>query len=112
MAEQLDFFAAAPVLPAGLKYQREVITPEVEQSLLAVIRDLPFEEFEFKGYVGNRRTVSFGADYDFSREQLAPAEPMPAYLLSLRDTAAAFAGLPAEHLQQVLVTEYWRCSAK
>lgn len=107
MAEQLDFFAEAlPAIPEGFKYQPALISPETEQRLLAAIRDLPFKEFEFHGYTGKRRTVSFGGTYDFAEEKLLPAEDLPAFLLPLRETAAAFAGIPATSLKQVLVTEY------
>lgn len=107
MAEQLDFFAEAlPSVPEGFKYQPEIITPETEQALLAALRELPFKEFEFHGYTGKRRTVSFGGAYDFAEEKLQPADDLPPFLLELRETAAAFAGIPAEALRQVLVTEY------
>lgn len=108
MSDQLDLFSvsAAPLLPEGFKYQRDVITPEAERALLAAIRELPFKEFEFHGYVGKRRTVSFGWSYDFGREALEPADPIPSFLLELRAIAAAFAGTTAEQLQQALVTEY------
>src|SRR5687768_9534617 len=88
--DQLEFFAATPALPEGFRYQRELISPEAEQVLLASFRALPFKDFEFHGHVGKRRTVSFGSSYDFSREELQAAEAMPPFLLSLRETAAAF----------------------
>jgi alkylated DNA repair dioxygenase AlkB len=106
MADQLDFFDATPAFPVGFKYQREIITLKAERTLLAEIRKLPFKEFEFHGHVGKRRTVSFGWAYDFSSEHLLPADEMPLFLLTTRQTAADFAGLAAEELQQVLVTEY------
>jgi alkylated DNA repair dioxygenase AlkB len=109
MADQLDFFAAPAVEPAGpegFRFQRELITRETERDLLAAIRELPFKAFEFHGYVGKRRTVSYGWTYDFSREALSPADEMPAFLLTLRETAAAFARLPPGQLQHALVTEY------
>lgn len=106
MAEQLDFFGATPAWPEGFKYEREILTAEEERTLLAAIRELPFREFEFHGYVGKRRTVSFGWSYDFAHEQLRAAEVMPPFLLALRETAAAFAGIAAGRLEQVLVTEY------
>jgi alkylated DNA repair dioxygenase AlkB len=106
MAEQLAFLGSEPEMPEGFKYQREIITPDEERALLAAIRELPFQEFEFKGFLGKRRTVSFGWSYDFNHEQLQPAEPMPEFLVALRETAGAFAGLPAAQFQQVLVTEY------
>jgi alkylated DNA repair dioxygenase AlkB len=106
MAEQLDFLAPPPSLPDGFKYQRELVTPDTERELLAAIRELPFHEFEFHGYVGKRRTVSFGWSYDFAHEQLQRAASMPPFLLPVRDAAAAFAGRAGEELKQVLVTEY------
>jgi len=106
MAEQLDFFAAAPALPAGLRFEPELIAPDAERGLLEAVRALPFEDFSFHGYVGKRRTVSFGAAYDFTREALGPASALPDFLIALRETAAAFAGIAAGALRQVLVTEY------
>jgi alkylated DNA repair dioxygenase AlkB len=70
------------------------------------VRELPFREFEFHGYKGKRRVVSFGWQYDFSARHLLKAEDIPEYLLALRETAAAFAGLKAEEFQHVMVTEY------
>jgi alkylated DNA repair dioxygenase AlkB len=106
MADQLNFFDVPALGPEGFKFEREIVTPEAEAALLADIRALPFRDFEFHGFVGKRRTVSFGWSYDFSREKLGSAEEMPPFLLTLRQRAAAFAGLPAEDLKQVLVTEY------
>jgi alkylated DNA repair dioxygenase AlkB len=106
MPQQLDFLEPEPPLPPGFRYQRDVITPEAEATLLENIRTLPFKEFEFHGYVGKRRTVSFGWHYDFAIERIEPAAEMPAFLIALRETAAAFAGLSSEKLRQVLVTEY------
>lgn len=70
------------------------------------MRELPFREFEFHGYTGLRREVSFGWHHDFCARYLQKADDIPGFLLSLRDTAAAFAGMEPEELQHVLVTEY------
>ena len=61
---------------------------------------------EWKGPERERRVISFGWRYDFNDHALHEAEEMPPFLLPLRDAAARFAGLPAETLQHVLVTEY------
>jgi alkylated DNA repair dioxygenase AlkB len=109
---QFDFFGnaegepAPPRYPEGFRYQQDIITPDEEAELLARIRELPFKEFEFHGYTGKRRTVSFGWQYDFSAEQLRTANDMPEFLRALRTPVAAFAGLEPEALQHVLVTEY------
>jgi alkylated DNA repair dioxygenase AlkB len=104
---QLDIFGApAPALPEGFRYQADLVAPADERTLLAHVRALPFREFVFHGYTGRRRVVSFGWGYDFEAEALRPAEPMPAFLLALREAAAAFAGAAPERLVQALVTEY------
>jgi alkylated DNA repair dioxygenase AlkB len=106
MPEQLDLFAVPPAFPAGFKFQREVISLELERELVERIRELPLTEFEFHGYVGKRRTLSYGAAYDFATERLQLAESMPLFLEPLREAAAAFAGIAADKLAQTLVTEY------
>ena len=94
------------VLPEGFRYQADLLMPEDEESLLAELRDLPFREFEFQGYVGKRRVVSYGWQYDFNDRKLRKADDMPPFLLSLREVAGGFAQVAPDQLQQVLVTEY------
>jgi alkylated DNA repair dioxygenase AlkB len=107
MADQLSMFAEpAPALPEGFRYRAELITPDAERALVERIAALPFRALEFQGYVGNRRTVSFGWHYDFADRVLRRTDDMPAFLLPLRATAAAFAQVPPERLQHALVTEY------
>ena len=105
--DQLSFFAAPePARPEGFVYRAEVITPAEERALLERIPSLPLKEFEFHGFTGRRRTVSYGWRYDFADERLWKTEDMPEFLLGVREKAAAFAGLAATELQQVLITEY------
>jgi alkylated DNA repair dioxygenase AlkB len=80
--------------------------PEVEAELISEIERLPLKAFEFQGYTGQRRVVSFGWHYDFGSFLLNRAESVPGFLESLRTRAAAFAGLPPDSLAHVLVTEY------
>ena len=69
-------------------------------------RTLPFREFEFHGFTGKRRTVSFGWRYDFNGGGLTKTDDMPEFLIGLRARAEAFAENPPGGFQQVLVTEY------
>jgi alkylated DNA repair dioxygenase AlkB len=103
---QLDLLEPAPSLPAGLDYRTDFLSPNQESALLARVRALDFREFEFHGYQGKRRVVSFGFRYDFNDAKLRPAEDIPAFLLPLRELAAALAGIPAAALVQALVSEY------
>jgi alkylated DNA repair dioxygenase AlkB len=106
---QVDLFGSAPPdpkLPEGFRYAADVISAAEERELLAHIQALPFTEFQFHGFTGNRRTASFGWKYDFSRERVERVDDIPDFLRSLRATAAQFAELRAEDLQQALVIEY------
>lgn len=92
--------------PEGFRYEAEVVPPEEEQELVARIPELPLKEFEFHGYVGKRRTMSYGWHYDFGQERLQATEEMPPFLYKLRERAASFAGVNAQDLPHALVTEY------
>jgi alkylated DNA repair dioxygenase AlkB len=110
--EQLSLFAApatpvpSPSMPDGFRTAPDVIGSADEERLIAAFANLPFKEFEFHGFLGKRRVVSFGSRYDYKDSTLKDAEPIPPFLLPLRERAAAFAGLAPERLQHALVTEY------
>lgn len=106
VSRQDDFFATAPALPAGFAYEADLITSAEAQALVARFAELAFKPFDFHGYLGKRRVVSFGWRYDYGDRALRQSEPIPAFLMPLREAAARFAGLPPDELQQVLVTEY------
>jgi alkylated DNA repair dioxygenase AlkB len=97
---------AEPDLPEGLAYAPGLIGAAEEQALVESLAELPFKAFEFQGYLGNRRTVSFGLHYEFNGSGLRDTEAMPDWLLPIRRRAAAWAGLEAEALEHVLLTEY------
>lgn len=101
-----DARETAPKFPEGFRYRPELIGRADEDWLIARVRKLPFRDFEFHGYTGKRRVVSFGWHYDFSARQLQKADDIPDYLLALRAVAAAFASLEPEEFQHALVTEY------
>jgi alkylated DNA repair dioxygenase AlkB len=101
-----DLPRPALALPEGFRYRPELISAAAESALLEHVKQLPFREFEFHGFTGKRRVVSFGWHYDFSERQLRKTADIPEFLLALRPTAATFAGLEPEELQHVLVIEY------
>jgi alkylated DNA repair dioxygenase AlkB len=94
-------------LPEGMRYRSQLIAAAEEEILIARVRDLPFKEFEFHGFKGRRRTVSFGWQYEFSgRGRLRKANDIPQFFLPLRAIAAEFARIEPDSLQHVLVVEY------
>ena len=103
---QLGLFGQGFDLPDGFRYRDDVLTPSQERGLLDAFQDLPFREFEFHGYRGKRRVVSYGWKYDFEDRKLHEATVLPPFLSSLRDLAARFAGVDPDRLVHALVTEY------
>jgi alkylated DNA repair dioxygenase AlkB len=92
--------------PDGFRYQGDVLSPADERALAGRIEGLPFKAFEFRGFEGKRRVVSYGWRYDFNKQKVERADPVPDFLLPVRERAAAFADLVAEELEQVSVIEY------
>ena len=102
----LDLFGA-DTLPQGFLYQPEFLNSAEEGSLLRDMRSLPFREFEFHGFTGKRRILSFGWRYDFNGGGLTRTEEdMPEFLAGVRARAERYAGLSPGSLQHVLLTEY------
>jgi alkylated DNA repair dioxygenase AlkB len=108
LAHQPSLFDAepAPGLPPGFAYHPEFLSAAEEADLAAWLAILPFEPFQFRGYEGKRRVVSFGWKYDFTKSHLDRADDMPPELQAIRARAAAFAGLAPQDLQQCLLNEY------
>ena len=106
-APQLNMFEDPPAaMPSGLVYAPAFVDAEEEKALAERISALPFKPFEFHGFTGNRRTVSFGMHYAFDGSGLREAEPIPGWLKPLRARAAALAGLEADSFVHALVIEY------
>jgi alkylated DNA repair dioxygenase AlkB len=103
---QTDLFESGPDLPEGMRYWLGLISAGEERTLLDKIPALPFKEFEFHGFLGKRRTVSFGWHYDFNGGGLKQAGELPAFLLPLREQAAHLAGVEPADLEHALLIEY------
>lgn len=95
-----------PDLPDGFLYRPDFISTEEERELLVWLSALPFEPFQFHGFEGRRRVVSFGWRYDFSRSHLLKADDIPPELAEVRARAAGLARRRPDDLQQVLINEY------
>jgi alkylated DNA repair dioxygenase AlkB len=103
---QSDLFGQGTALPDGFCYEPGLLGEAEAQTLVESIKFLPFKQFEFHGFLGKRRVVSFGWRYDFNGGGLTKTEDMPDFLLPARAKVASFAGIAPSELQQVLVTEY------
>jgi alkylated DNA repair dioxygenase AlkB len=107
LSVQPDLFGKAePTFPTGFRYQVGVVRESVQANLLRELPQLPLKPFDFHGFEGKRRVISYGWKYDFGTQQVRRTEDLPPFLLPVRSIAAAFAGMAPDQLQQALVTEY------
>jgi alkylated DNA repair dioxygenase AlkB len=95
----------APAIP-GLRYCEDLIDDDEERALVERLGALDLSPFRFHGWVGNRKTQSFGWRYDFDDASFTPADPLPDWLEGVRDKAAAFAQLEPDAFVHVLLARY------
>ncbi len=106
MTDQRTLFNLTPGTPEGFRYQPDLLEEAEERGLVAEIERLPFKEFEFHGFSGKRRVVSFGWRYDFNEAKLRRAADIPDFLFPVREKAGRLAGLDKAAFEHLLVTEY------
>jgi alkylated DNA repair protein (DNA oxidative demethylase) len=104
MSVMPDLFGS-PVV-TGLATGEAVVTADEEAELIAHIDAAGLCPFRFQQWTGKRLTRSFGWTYDFERGRFAPADPIPSWLVAIKDRAAQFAGLDPAMLVQALVIRY------
>jgi len=98
--------ARRAVLPDGFRYRDDLLTVTEERELVAVIRDMTFEEVVFQGHLAKRTVRHFGYGYDFTSRAVSHGDPLPLELDDVHRRAAEFAGIDRERLVETLVTRY------
>jgi alkylated DNA repair dioxygenase AlkB len=93
-------------LIAGLRYQEGLVDEAEETALIGKLHELDLSPFRFHGWLGNRKTRSFGWRYDFDDASFMPADPIPNWLQPVRERAATFAGLNPDDFVHVLLARY------
>lgn len=94
-----------PVI-AGLDYRPEFISVAEERKLIQRLGELDLNPFRFHGWLGNRKTMSFGWRYDFDDASFTPAQPIPDWLQPLRERAAGFGGFAPHDVHHALIARY------
>ena len=100
----LDLFDA-PVV-TGLSLRPGIVDTAEAADLIARIDETGLSPFRFQQWTGKRMTRSYGWSYDFETGMFAAAEPIPDWLASIKERAAAFAGLAPDELSQALLIRY------
>jgi alkylated DNA repair dioxygenase AlkB len=105
VAEEEDSLPGITDLPEGFQYRPDFIDPAAEQSLIGELQKLEFSPFQFHGFEGKRKVVSFGWRYDFNGGGLKQIDEFPRFV-PVRDAAAEAFGLESSSLEQALLIEY------
>jgi len=92
--------------PEGLDYRADMLSPDEEREVLAVVERLDLREVQMRGQTARRTVRHFDLEYGYESWQLAPAEPLPESLECLRERCAEFAGIAPAAFAQTLVTRY------
>jgi len=95
----------APLI-AGLDYREALISDAEERALIADLEAEELSPFRFHGWLGNRKTQSFGWRYDFDDASFQKTVPIPDWLQPLRAKAADFAKVMPEDFAHVLLARY------
>ena len=92
--------------PQGLVYEPELLSVEDEARLLERLGSLRFDPIVLHGRAARRSGRHFGLDYDYEARTPQPGEPVPDWLLPVRERAAALAGHEPDELVEILVQRY------
>lgn len=97
---------AASEEPEGLVLRPELLTLEEEAELLERLAGLRFDPIVMHGQAARRTARHYGLGYDYESRTPQPGEPVPEWLLPVRERAAELAGEPPGALVEVLVQRY------
>lgn len=106
MTHQLPLLSGPPAAVPGLRYLPDFLDEREEGDLIRILDELPFRDVVMRGVTARRKVLHFGFDYDYAAWSVEETAPPPPWLLSLRDRAAAVAGVAPEAFEQFLVGRY------
>jgi alkylated DNA repair dioxygenase AlkB len=92
--------------PEGLVYRPDLLTVQEEAALLERLADLRFDPIVMHGQPARRTARHYGLGYDYESRAPQPGEPLPDWLLPVRERGAELAGAAAEDLVEALVQRY------
>jgi DNA oxidative demethylase len=92
--------------PEGLVYLPDLLTVDEEAEVLDVLASLRFDPIVMHGQPAKRTARHFGLDYDYEARTPQPGEPLPDWILPVRERAAELAGHDPDELVEVLVQRY------
>jgi alkylated DNA repair dioxygenase AlkB len=92
--------------PEGLILEPELLAATEEAELLERLRALRFDPIVIRGQAARRTARHYGLGYDYEARTPQPGEPLPDWLLPVRERAAALDDTAPEALVEALVQHY------
>ena len=92
--------------PEGLVYVEDFLSEAEEAALIDAVSGIDYRTFELRGQVARRTVRTFGYSYDFDARSVTQIEPLPDWLLDLRDRCAVLAEVDAAAFVHALVNRY------
>ena len=92
--------------PQGIVYEPELLSAAEEAALLEELGSLRFDPIVMHGRAARRTGRHYGLDYDYESRTPKPGEPVPDWLVPVRERAASLAGHDPTELVEVLVQRY------
>jgi alkylated DNA repair dioxygenase AlkB len=102
----MDLFPDTLPVPQGFRYVADFLSMDEEAALLQHIRSITLKPMVFQGFEANRKTESFGYDYSFDNRRLSKGKDIPMFFEPLLLQTAAFLGINAVDMAELLLTEY------
>lgn len=93
-------------VPEGLRYVDDFLSEAEESALIEAAERIDYRTFELRGQVARRTVRTFGYSYDFDARSVTQIEPLPDWLLGLRDRCGALADVEPESFVHALVNRY------
>lgn len=94
-------------MPEGLVYDPDFLSEAEAAQLLQTLGGLEFHAIHMHGQVARRTARHFGIAYDYDNPARSDqGEPLPDWLLPVRDRIAQLAGVRPEALVEALVQHY------
>ena len=89
--------------PDGLQYVEDFLSEAEEAALIEALAGIDYRTFELRGQVARRTVRTFGYSYDFDARSVTEIEPLPEWLVGLRERCAAFAEVDPESFVHALI---------
>jgi hypothetical protein len=77
VASQADLFASEGDLPPGMPSMPEGLSGKEERAAARCVADASVQGIEYHGFLGKRRTMSFGWRCDFNGRGFQEIDPIP-----------------------------------